>query len=121
MVDVSHLASQLYNTSLVDASPLYAALAQGTPIGSFAFDESMRYQWVEIAFNSAGLSALNSKIANGASAFAVGGTLPGGPSAPAPLAGGGMLAALAAALALLVTRGSGFARNLPGFRKLGMV
>jgi len=47
------------------------------------------------------------------------GTFSAAPAAPAPLAGGGMLASLAAAIALLVTRGRGFLGGLPGFRKLG--
>lgn len=44
-------------------------------------------------------------------------TLRIGPAAPAPLVGGGVLAALAAAIALLVTRGGSLIR---GFGKLGI-
>lgn len=118
MFDSSSLAGQLYNTA-TDDSALYNALAQGTQIGSFAFNNGQWYDWVDIAFNSAGLSALNSQIAAGATTFAVSGSI-GAPTAPAPLVGNGLLAALATALALLATRGRGLVRNFAGFGKLGM-
>ncbi len=122
IVDASRLASQLYNTS-VTGSSLYTALAQGTQIGSFAFNDGQSGQWIDVTFDSAGLAALNSRIAGEAATFAVSGTVgpvgSSGPTAPAPLAGGGVLAALAAAIALLVTRGRGFLGGLPAFRKLG--
>ncbi len=110
--------SYFNNTSLFeqDSASLMNALEQGPQIGTLAFGDHGN-GLLSINFNSDGIAALNNQISNESGVFIIGGSV--APTAPAPLAGGGVLAALAAAIALLVTRGRGFFGGLPGFRKLG--
>ncbi len=110
------LLSELY-TPTMSSTDLMNALQKGTPIGSAWFVDNSNYGLLTVNLNSNGIAALNSAISHETQYFSIGGTV--SPVAPAPLAGGGVLAALAAAIALLVTRGGGFLGGLPGVRKLG--
>jgi hypothetical protein len=119
--DATPLALNASLASISDGAAFMSALTQGAKIGNTSFNwldlGNASEPWLTVNFNSTGIAALNSAIGSESKVFAMGASV--SPVAPAPLAGTGMLAALAAAIGFMATRGGSLVRSLRIFRKLG--